>query len=68
MDRIAYIRFASVYRKFADVESFKEEIDALLKAHESGDKDTVAQLPLIPDEVVLTRPERRARKLRAAGR
>lgn len=31
MDRVAYIRFASVYRDFQDIETFRTEIDALLK-------------------------------------
>ena len=31
LDRVAYIRFASVYRDFRDIESFKVEIDALLE-------------------------------------
>jgi len=30
IDRVAYIRFASVYRDFRDIETFREEIDALL--------------------------------------
>ncbi|MEA2013467.1 MAG: transcriptional regulator NrdR [Verrucomicrobiota bacterium] len=30
MDKIAYIRFASVYRSFADVEEFAKEINAML--------------------------------------
>ena len=30
LDRVAYIRFASVYRDFRDIESFKEEVEALL--------------------------------------
>ncbi|QQS59027.1 transcriptional repressor NrdR [Candidatus Peregrinibacteria bacterium] len=30
IDHIAYIRFASVYRKFKDVEEFKKEISELL--------------------------------------
>jgi transcriptional repressor NrdR len=29
IDDVAYVRFASVYRRFADVESMSEEIDAL---------------------------------------
>jgi len=29
IDEVAYIRFASVYRQFRDVESFKKEIDKL---------------------------------------
>lgn len=31
LDHIAYIRFASVYRSFKDVEEFKEELNKLLK-------------------------------------
>ncbi len=31
LDRVAYIRFASVYRDFQDIESFKQEVDALLE-------------------------------------
>ena len=29
VDQVAYVRFASVYRKFKDVEEFIEEIRAL---------------------------------------
>jgi transcriptional repressor NrdR len=29
LDKVAYIRFASVYRKFEDVEEFKEELKKL---------------------------------------
>lgn len=31
IDEVAYIRFASVYRQFKDVESFKEELQKLLE-------------------------------------
>ncbi|MEN8209480.1 MAG: transcriptional regulator NrdR [Candidatus Fermentibacteria bacterium] len=31
VDQIAYVRFASVYRKFKDVSQFKEELDKILK-------------------------------------
>lgn len=31
LDKVAYIRFASVYREFADIEDFKKEIQSLLK-------------------------------------
>ncbi len=31
LDKIAYIRFASVYRAFADLQSFEEELHLLLK-------------------------------------
>jgi transcriptional repressor NrdR len=32
LDKIAYIRFASVYREFTDVSHFKKELNTLLKA------------------------------------
>jgi transcriptional repressor NrdR len=31
LDHVAYIRFASVYRSFADLASFQEEVQALLR-------------------------------------
>lgn len=31
LDEVAYVRFASVYRRFQDLESFKKEIEGLLK-------------------------------------
>lgn len=31
LDKVAYIRFASVYRAFADLQSFEEELHALLR-------------------------------------
>lgn len=30
-DEVTYIRFASVYRKFADISGFREELEALLR-------------------------------------
>jgi len=32
LDKVAYIRFAAVYREFADVNQFKKELRMLLKA------------------------------------
>jgi transcriptional repressor NrdR len=29
LDQVAYVRFASVYRKFEDVQAFREEIEKL---------------------------------------
>jgi len=46
LDYIAYIRFASVYRDFADITALKEEVDTLLSA---GQPQYPDQLPLIPD-------------------
>lgn len=31
LDKIAYIRFASVFKEFVDLEDFREELDKLLK-------------------------------------
>jgi len=31
LDKVAYIRFASVYKDFADIDSFKEELKTLIK-------------------------------------
>jgi transcriptional repressor NrdR len=47
LDHIAYIRFASVYRDFADITSLKREVDTLIAA-----KDIASQLPLLPKEEV----------------
>lgn len=38
LDEVAYVRFASVYRSFQDINEFKEEIDRLSAHHEEGDK------------------------------
>ena len=62
MDRVAYIRFASVYRDFADIESFKQEVEALQEALER--EVPSPQLPLIPDD--RPAPRRRGRRPRAA--
>jgi len=55
LDHIAYIRFASVYRDFADITSLKREVDTLIAA-----KDIASQLPLLPKEEVSV-PSRRKR-------
>lgn len=34
MDKVAYIRFASVYKQFTDIEDFKKELDTLIKKSE----------------------------------
>ena len=31
LDQVAYVRFASVYREFKDVNTFKKELNKLLK-------------------------------------
>ena len=32
IDEVSYVRFASVYREFKDIATFKEELDRMLKA------------------------------------
>ncbi|HUT96672.1 MAG TPA: transcriptional regulator NrdR [Dehalococcoidales bacterium] len=49
LDHIAYIRFASVYREFADITALKEEVDTLLDA-EAELSTPSSQLSLLPDE------------------
>ena len=34
LDQVAYVRFASVYRKFEDVDAFMKELKTLLKKHQ----------------------------------
>lgn len=47
LDEVAYIRFASVYRRFEDVAAFRDAIDTLERAPEPRDAST--QLSLLPD-------------------
>ena len=60
LDEVAYVRFASVYRQFEDVEAFHEEIRKLRRGREPQPRRTKAappqgapdtdQLPLLPPE------------------
>lgn len=38
IDQVAYVRFASVYHKFTDVDTFVQEINKLLEAENMGKK------------------------------
>jgi len=49
LDQIAYIRFASVYRQFADLDDLKEELDSL-ESTAMTTAEGIAQPPLIPAE------------------
>jgi len=40
LDQVAYVRFASVYRSFQDVNAFQEEIDKLVKATRAKSMNT----------------------------
>jgi transcriptional repressor NrdR len=48
LDQVAYVRFASVYRSFQDLEQFREEIERLERA--AGEPLKRRQMPLLPDE------------------
>lgn len=61
LDHIAYIRFASVYREFADITTLKEEVDTLannMVVHPAN------QLPLLPREEMVgtVKSQRRSRR------
>jgi len=62
LDEVAYVRFASVYRSFQDLDAFRDEIDRL--RHRRGRRDSVRdvaavdQLPLLTGET----PPPKARK------
>jgi len=58
LDHIAYIRFASVYREFADITALKQEIDTLVGSEASASLPT-SQLPLLPDDRLVARSRRR---------
>ena len=49
LDHIAYIRFASVYRKFADIGDLKQEVDSLAAR---GELTPANQLPLPSSDAV----------------
>jgi len=60
LDDVAYIRFASVYRAFRDVEDLKEELAALERARTPTTSSQ--QLPLLPTEALEgARPRLRSR-------
>ena len=60
LDHIAYLRFASVYREFADITTLKEEIDSLATTTAVHPVD---QLPLLPPEEMATvKSQRRGRR------
>ncbi len=48
LDQVAYVRFASVYRKFEDVNAFREEIDRL--EQQPTPELRRQQIPLLDDD------------------
>jgi transcriptional repressor NrdR len=56
IDEVAYVRFASIYRSFQDVDAFHKEIEQLRQPHRKPDAAREAkklnkdQLSLLPGE------------------
>lgn len=48
LDDVAYVRFASVYRSFQDVQAFREEIDRL--EQQPSEEEKRAQISLLPED------------------
>ena len=61
LDRVAYIRFASVYRDFRDIESFKVEVEALLEPGSVVEESSQLSF-LQEDELTIPGRRRRGRK------
>jgi transcriptional repressor NrdR len=56
LDEVAYVRFASVYRSFQDLEAFRVEIERLRprrRPRETGSETVSDQLQLLPSEPVI---------------
>jgi len=49
LDEIAYVRYASVYHRFHDVDSFREHVEQLGKARRSD--QAAGQMSLLPEKV-----------------
>ena len=60
LDEVAYIRFASVYRAFHDVDDLKEEL-AALERDRAQPAAATAQLPLLPADALEGLSPRRRR-------
>lgn len=60
LDRVAYIRYASVYRDFKDIETFREEINALMEPM-SAPQLSSNQLTFMDDQPLLPQKGRRRR-------
>ena len=63
IDKVAYIRFASIYREFTDITTLKRAVDSLVGG-DIGEPVPDGQLPLLPDEelAAVARGRRKGRK------
>lgn len=46
LDQVAYVRFASVYRQFQDIDEFRQEIEKIRHDSRANDK----QLDILADD------------------
>jgi len=51
LDEVGYVRFASVYRSFQDLDAFRTEIDQL-RRHRRRREPSQDQLPLLPGDAL----------------
>jgi transcriptional repressor NrdR len=56
LDQVAYVRFASVYRRFEDVQAFRDEVEKLEKEH-PGSLDK-RQISLLDIQAAKKRPKK----------
>jgi len=67
LDRVAYIRFASVYRDFQDLDSFRQEVDTQIEKA-SNPSPPSPQLSFLPLDPLITSRKRhgpaKARKVK----
>ena len=54
LDEVAYVRFASVYRSFQDVNAFREEIERLQNS--PPPEFSTQQMPLLPESRIKRKP------------
>ncbi|MBV8783473.1 MAG: transcriptional repressor NrdR [Gammaproteobacteria bacterium] len=64
LDEVAYVRFASVYRHFEDVEAFHDEIQRLrstraARQRREASRASREQLPLLPEEAGAKSPPKK---------
>ena len=58
LDEVGYVRFASVYRSFQDIEAFRTEIDHL-RHHRRRREPNKDQLPLLPGGGLRDEPKKK---------
>jgi transcriptional repressor NrdR len=57
LDEVAYVRYASVYRHFQDIDAFREEVDKLKQRKKR--EPVAGQLSLLPGELPPPGPRRK---------